>query len=322
MAETILKELATTEGVTGIEYAGSLRRGKETIGDIDILASTNEPQLLSDTFCSQQGVAKVLVQGETKCSVRLESGMQVDLRIVEEDAFGAALLYFTGSKAHNIQLRERAIKQDMRLNEYGLFTNDKNCLAAATEQSIYEILGIPFIPPEIREGKDELQLTQTPALLQQSDMKCDLHCHTTASDGHLSIQELAKEALRRGFHTVAVTDHSQSSAQANGLSPERLLQHIKSIREVNEAIDNITVLAGSEVDIHSDGHLDYDDELLEKLDVVVASPHWALSQDSVKATDRLLQAIEHPLVHIIGHPTGRIINKRPGIEPDIFEIPT
>lgn len=317
MAEHILKELATTQGVTGLEYAGSLRRGKETIGDIDILASTNEPQLLANTFCSQQGVVKVLVQGETKCSVRLQDGMQVDLRIVDEDAFGAALLYFTGSKEHNIQLRERAIKQDLRLNEYGLFTKEKKCVAAATEQTIYEVLGIPFIPPEIREGKDELQLTQTPALLQQSDMTCDLHCHTTASDGHLSIQELAEEAQRRGFHTVAVTDHSQSSAQANGLSPDRLLQHIEAIREVNEAVDSITVLAGSEVDIHSDGRLDYEDALLEKLDVVVASPHAALSQDPLKATDRLLQAIEHPLVHIIGHPTGRIINKRPGLEPDM-----
>ena len=317
IAEDIVSFLAQLDGVNQIQHVGSLRRGKETIGDIDILASTSNPTLLSNTFCALESVTKVLVQGETKCSVRLDCGLQVDLRVVEDDVFGATLMYFTGSKEHNIILRERAIKQKKRLNEYGLFDADENCLESKTERAIYKNLGLPYIPPEIRKGKDELSLTETPQLIQLSDIKTDLHCHTVASDGHLSIKELAEEAKRRGLHTIAVTDHSQSSVQANGLTPERLRKHIEEVRRVNEEVDGITILAGSEVDIHSDGRLDYEDELLALLDVVVASPHIALKQDSKKATARLLKAIEHPLVHIIGHPTGRVLGKRPGLEPDM-----
>lgn len=317
IAEDIVSVLAQLDGVIQIQHVGSLRRGKETIGDIDILASTSNSTLLSDTFCELESVTKVLVQGETKCSVRLDCGMQVDLRVVEDDVFGATLMYFTGSKEHNIILRERSIKQKKRLNEYGLFDADENCLESKTERAIYNNLGLPYIPPEIRKGKDELSLTETPELIQLSDIKSDLHCHTVASDGHLSIKELAEEAKRRGLHTIAVTDHSQSSVQANGLTPERLRKHIEEIRSVNEEVDGITILAGSEVDIHSDGRLDYEDELLALLDVVVASPHIALKQDSKKATARLLKAIEHPLVHIIGHPTGRVLGKRPGLDPDM-----
>ena len=317
IAEKIVSTLAGLDGIIQIQFVGSLRRGKETIGDIDILASTSKPLLLSNTFCTLESVTKVLVQGETKCSVRLDCGMQVDLRVVEDDVFGATLLYFTGSKEHNIILRERAIKQKKLLNEYGLFDAGKKCLESKTECAIYKNLGLPFIPPEIRKGNEELSLSETPQLIQLSDIKSDLHSHTLASDGHLSIKELAEEAKRRGLHTIAVTDHSQSSVQANGLTPERLRNHIEEIRTVNEALDGITILAGSEVDIHSDGRLDYEDELLAQLDIVIASPHSALKQDPDKATARLLKAIEHPLVHIIGHPTGRVLGKRPGLEPDM-----
>ena len=313
IAVNLIAKLHALKGVTNMTYAGSLRRGKETIGDIDILASTDEPKLLADTFCTMPDVEKILAQGDTKCSVRLEVGLQVDLRVVEEDKFGVALLYFTGSKEHNIVLRERAIKQDKKLNEYGLEPSN----LSETEEIIYSDLGMPWIPPEIREDRGEFACETTPKFITSKDIRCDLHCHTTASDGHMSIEELAAIAIARGYHTIAVTDHSQSQGQANGLKPDRLCKHIDLIRETNETITGVTILAGSEVDILPDGSLDYDDELLAMLDIVVASPHAALQQSPEDATKRLVAAIEHPLVHIIGHPTGRIINKRKGLEPDI-----
>jgi len=313
IANALVNHLQQLKGVSKISFAGSLRRGKETIGDIDILASTSDEQLLAESFCQMPNVEKILAQGQTKCSVRLDAGLQVDLRVVSEHSFGAALLYFTGSKEHNVVLRERAIKQDKKLNEYELSPSN----LSETEEVMYEELGLPWIPPEIREDRGEFQCTETPSLIMQKDILCDLHCHTTASDGYMSIEELATIAIARGYHTIAVTDHSQSQGQANGLKPDRLRTHIEAIHEVNESMKEITILAGSEVDILPDGSLDYDDELLAMLDIVVASPHAALQQTSADATARLVAAIEHPLVHIIGHPTGRIINKRKGLEPDI-----
>ena len=330
IAEAIIVLLRAIEGVQQIEFAGSLRRGKETIGDIDILASTINPLALAELFCSMPDVTKVLASGQTKCSVRIDAGMQVDLRIVEQSAFGAALLYFTGSKEHNVLLRECAIKQGKRLNEYGVFEDDGDetppqqrgiePIAAESEESIYATLQFPWIPPEAREDRGELDGDDLLSLIIEKDIKCDLHCHTTASDGHMSIEELAIHGIARGYHTIAVTDHSQSSAQANGLKPDRLRRHIEAIHLINESIKEITILAGSEVDILANGELDYEDELLSMLDIVVASPHVALQQSSADATARLLAAIEHPLVHVIGHPTGRIVNKRKGLEPDMQRI--
>jgi len=312
-AEHIIEQLTSSVKCTNITFAGSLRRGKDTIGDIDILATTPTPEELATTFCTLPEVEKILAQGDTKCSVRLEQGIQVDLRVVQEENFGAALLYFTGSKEHNIALRERAIKQEKKLNEYALEPD----MIRESEEAIYTSLGLPWIPPEIREDRGEFECETTPELIEMEDIRCDLHCHTTASDGHMSIQNLATIALQRGYHTIAVTDHSQSQAQANGLKKDRLLLHIEAIREVNESMPGITILAGSEVDILPDGSLDYDDDILSMLDIVVASPHAALNQSAGDATTRLLAAIEHPFVQIIGHPTGRIINKRKGLEPDI-----
>jgi len=318
LAERIVEFLEAVDGTTRIQYAGSLRRGCETIGDIDILASTTRPGVLHRAFQGMPGVIKVLVAGETKSSIRLDPGIQVDLRVVEPASFGAALVYFTGSKEHNVALRERAIRMKLRLNEYGL-TGDEP-VAAATEAEVYAALGLPYIPPELREFRGELDLTETPPLIELGDIRVELHAHTIASDGRQTIEELARCAIARGFHTIAVTDHSPSSGQANGLSPDRLLEHIDAIKAVDSEIPQISILAGAEVDILADGHLDYDDEHLARLDVVIASPHSALRQDPDTATKRLLAAIRHPLVHVLGHPTGRIINRRQGLQPDLARL--
>ena len=272
----------------------------------------------------------VLLAGDTKCSVRLSTGMQADLRVVDSSCFGAAWLYFTGSKEHNVRLRERAIAKKLRLNEYGLFPDDGDAsppqsrgvkpVAAKTEEEIYEALGLPWIPPELREDHGELALKKTPRLVEVEDIRSELHAHTRASDGAMSIEEIAKIARDRGFHTLAITDHSKSSVQANGLDPKRLRRHIDAVRDADARLDGIRLYAGSEVDILADGRLDYDDELLAELDWVVASPHVALRQEPKVATERLLAAVRHPLVHVLGHPTGRLIGSRPGLEPDMEKI--
>jgi len=329
IAEAIVERILAVGGAKRVQYTGSLRRGRETIGDIDILATAAEPEKLAESFTTMPGVSKVLAAGRTKCSVRLDAGIQVDLRLVDDDAWGAALLYFSGSKEHNVVLRERAGKRGARLNEYGLFPDDGSDeppqargiapIASRTEEEIYAALELPWIPPELREDRGELS-AEIPTLIELADIRADLHAHTFASDGKMTIDELAEAARAHGYHTVAVTDHSKASAQAGGLSVEDLLRHIDAIHEANERIDGITILAGSEVDILADGRLDYDDDVLARLDIVVASPHVALKQAPEKATERLLAAIRHPLVHIIGHPTGRLVNKREGLQPDIERL--
>jgi DNA polymerase (family 10) len=344
VADRFVEMMSAVNGTKQCAFAGSLRRGKETIGDIDILIATTDPEAAREAFTHAKGVIKVLANGEKKSSIRVaiedessrwgaedNTAVQVDLRIVDESAWGAALMYFTGSKEHNVRLRERAIKQGMTLNEYGLFKDDgtnktppqergEKPLACKTEEAIYIKLGVPYYPPTIREDRGELDLEETPDLITIEDIKAELHSHTTASDGKMSIEESAGIAKSRGFHTLAITDHSQSSAVAGGLEPERLRKHIEAIREADEQTKGISILAGSEVDILVDGTLDYDDDLLAELDVVVASPHAGLRAKPKQATKRLLKAIEHPLVHIIGHPTGRLIERRPGLEPALNEI--
>ncbi len=332
IAEAIIEGLRAVPGAGArrVEYAGSLRRGRDTIGDIDIVAVADDPAALSEAFRRMHGVEKVLAAGSTKSSVRLAQGIQVDLRIVEDSSFGAALMYFSGSKEHNVLLRERAQKMGLRLNEYGLFPDDGVAqapqergvapAASASEEEIYEALGLPWIPPELREARGEFDLAATPDLIEISDIKAELHAHTTASDGRLSLDQLIEAARSRGRKAIAVTDHSQASAQANGLTPDRLRAHVEAIRAAAAKHTDITILAGAEVDIHADGRLDYDDEILAMLDVVVASPHSALRQERDVATKRLLAAIRHPLVHIIAHPTGRVLNSREGLQPDIAAV--
>tara|TARA_R110000782_G_scaffold101029_10_gene187536 strand:+ start:21925 stop:23718 length:1794 start_codon:yes stop_codon:yes gene_type:complete len=346
IAEALVGRMKELPGVSDCTFAGSLRRGKESIGDIDILITTTDPEAARAAFCEHGSVIKVLARGEHKSSVRLSleglegrfggdanAAVQADLRIVPEEAWGAALMYFTGSKEHNVRLRERALSEGMTLNEYGLFPEDKSDatppqdrgvkpVAAKTEESIYKALGLAYIAPTLREDRGELSSAAPPPgkCIEIADIKAELHSHTTASDGDMSIEESAAIAKERGFHTLAITDHSKSSAVANGLSPDRLREHIKAVRAADRSIDGITLLAGSEVDILVDGTLDYDDDLLAELDVVVASPHAGLKAKPAQATKRLLRAIAHPMVHIIGHPTGRLIERRPGLEPAMDEL--
>ena len=330
LAERVVAVMEAVPGMRRVAWAGSLRRGQETIGDVDILVSTDDPEAASTAFREQPGVSRVLVAGETKSSVRLEEGIQVDLRVVPEEVWGATLMYFTGSKDHNVALRERAIARGLRLNEYGLFPEDDEAtppqqrgiapVAASTEAEIYEALDLPWIPPELRVDRDEFDRPIPGDLVTVEAIRAELHSHTIASDGKLSIDELAAAAMAGGREILAITDHSRSSAQANGLDVDRLRRHADAIREADARIDGIRLLAGSEVDIHADGSLDYEDDVLAMLDVVVASPHASLRQEPAVATARLCAAARHPLVSIIGHPTGRIIGSRKGLEPDIEAV--
>lgn len=321
LAQWIIEQLSTLKSVKKIGYAGSLRRGRETIGDLDIIvaAADRDRAAIVRAFVDLDPVTEVLVRGSTKCSVRIDR-IQADLRIVAPEHYGAALMYFTGSKEHNIQMRELAIKQGTKLNEYGLY-KDENLVAGRTEAQVFTALGLAWIPPELREARGEIDLAQQDALQQLieiEDIRAELHAHTTASDGTWSIRDLALAAAHRGFHTVAVTDHSKSQPLANGLSIERLERHIDAVHKAAQELKHkITVLVGSEVDILADGDLDYPDSLLAQLDIVVASPHSALSQEPAKATRRLLKAIENRYVTILGHPTGRLINRREGLSPDM-----
>lgn len=324
-AQWFVQQLEQLPGVSRAAYAGSLRRGRETVGDLDLLVACDPAHVIAvgQAFVKFEPVADVLAQGPTKSSIRTREGLQVDLRVVEPAQFGAALMYFTGSKEHNVQMRQRAIDQGMRLNEYGLL-KDQQVIASATEEEIYAALDLAWVPPELREGRGEIALAQArtlPSLLSATDIHAELHCHTTASDGRFSIRELTQIAIELGYHTLAITDHSQSQTVAHGLKPARLEQHIQDIRAVaREFHKQINLLAGSEVDILPDGKLDYPDSLLRELDLVVASPHAALSQEPAKATTRLLKAMENRYVTIMGHPTGRLVNRREGMSPDMTQI--
>jgi len=339
LAWWFIDQLKGLKKVKRIDFAGSLRRGKETIGDVDLLVAADggDAGAIMEAFVALEPVTDVIAQGKTKSSVRTgESsgisggGMQVDLRVVPAESYGSALMYFTGSKEHNVRLRERAISMGMKLNEWGLTKQDTDeVIAGGTEEDVFKALGLAWVPPELREDRGEVALAEQtyiagdgiaglPDLIEVSDIRAELHTHTTASDGMWTIEQLATAAAECGFHTVAITDHSKGQVQANGLSDERLEKHIAAVRRVAEKLKNkIVVLAGSEVDILTDGRLDYPDSLLKELDVVVASPHAALSQEPAKCTARFLKAMENPYVTIMGHPTGRLIGRREGLSPDM-----
>ncbi|HOW72487.1 MAG TPA: DNA polymerase/3'-5' exonuclease PolX [Phycisphaerae bacterium] len=318
IAESLRSRVAALPGVKRVIPAGSLRRGRETLGDIDLLCEAADGQAVIDAFSKLPEVSGVRASGDTKASILVASpeggDIQVDLRVLPAESFGAALQYFTGSKEHNVRLREIAIKKGCKLNEYGLFKGEK-LIAGKEEAEIYAKLGLPFIPPELREDRGELE-RELPKLIELTDIRGDLHMHTTASDGRNSIEEMAKAAKERGYSYIAVTEHSRSSAIAGGLSIEDLKRHIKRIRAADGKVEEITVLAGIECDILSDGALDYPDELLAQLDWVIASIHAAQGQDRARVTARTIAAMENPYVNVIGHPSGRLLGRRDAMDLD------
>jgi DNA polymerase (family 10) len=304
---------------------GSLRRGCETCGDIDILAVGADTTLM-EHFVGFPRVERVLGQGDTKSSVRIIGGYQADLRLVPADSRGAAMQYFTGSKAHNVTLRDRAIQHGLKLNEYGLFrVDDDSRVAGETEEGIYEALGMSWVPPELRENRGEIDAAlarQLPRLVSVSDLRGDLHMHTTVTDGRDDLETMAAAAHGLGHRYVAITEHSKALAMANGLDEGRALEHAARVRALNGRFDGLTLLAGIECDILADGRLDLADDCLAQLDIVVASVHSHFSQDEEQMTERILKALECPWVDVLGHPTGRLLLKRDSFKIDFERITT
>ena len=313
------------ERAPGVEFipVGSLRRGCETCGDIDILAAGGSTPLM-ELFVEFPKVERVLGQGETKSSVRLHGGYQADLRLVPADSRGAAMQYFTGSKAHNIILRDRAIQHGYKLNEYGLFrVEDDSRIAGETEEGIYEALGLQYVEPELRENRGEIDAAlerRLPRLVAHTDLRGDLHMHTTETDGRDELLVMAEAARRLGHEYIAITDHSQSLAMANGLDERRAVEHAARVRALNGRIEGLTLLAGIECDILADGGMDLADDCLAQLDIVIASVHSHFSMEEAQMTDRVLRAIENPFVDILGHPTGRLLLKRDGYRLNLERV--
>jgi len=317
-----LKEKASSF-IQEISPAGSLRRGKETIGDIDILATSSDPLSLMDIFSHLSFVDEVLAKGETKSSILTCQGLQMDLRVVPPDCFGAAIQYFTGSKSHNIRLRERAIKRGLKINEYGVFNQKGEKIAGREEEEVYRCLGLSFIPPELREDRGEIEAAESgilPCLICEKDIKGDLHMHTNYSDGKHSIEEMAEEARKRGYEYIAITDHSSSLKIAGGLSIQKLLSQVERIKKINSRFKDFVILTGAEVDIRQDGSLDFPDEILSRIDVVIAAIHTGFKQDERTMTQRIIKAIRHPLVKILAHPTGRLLGEREGYAVDLDKV--
>jgi DNA polymerase (family 10) len=293
------------------------------VRDIDILVLASDETAASDAFVSYEDVAEIIVQGPTKSSVRLQNNMQVDLRVLPPESFGAGLQYFTGSKDHNVKLRSIAIKQKMRLNEYGLFKDERK-IAGDDEEGIYKALGLEFIPPELREDQGEIEAAQSgalPELINLEDIRGDLHSHTDQSDGHNTIEEMLDAAAAIGYEYYCVSDHTQSLTIANGMDEKRLLARIDEIDGLNDSGKwKMKILKGAEVDILADGGLDIEDEVLAQLDVVTVSIHSRMKDSEEKMTERVCHALENKFVHILGHPTGRLIGKRSEYQIDLGEV--
>jgi DNA polymerase (family X) len=317
-AEAILDDLKQLTSVGQVSVAGSCRRHKETCGDLDILATSDNSAEAMDRLAANPLVEKVLVRGDTKQRVRLRSGIELDLRVVPLESYGAAMQYFTGSKEHNIVIRRRAIERGLKVNEYGVFRGDEY-VAGRTEDDVYAAVGLPFIPPELRENRGEIELAEAgklPKLIEVTDIQGDLHMHTTASDGTATIREMAEAAKTHGLKYIAITDHSKRVSMANGLDATRLREHWAQIRELREEVRGIEILCGIECDILEDGTMDLDDEVLSEADWVIAVLHYGLKQPQEQIMQRLLNAIRNPNVHAIGHPTGRMLVNRAAADID------
>jgi len=319
IAHAIAARIRTVRGVKNVELAGSFRRRKETIGDLDLLVTGGDAEQVMQAFTTHDTVADILGRGDTKSSVKLSNGLQVDLRVVPEASFGAALMYFTGSKEHNIELRKLAIEKGWSLNEYGL-TKGEKVVAARTEEDVYKALGLAWVPPELREMHGEIDMARDgtlPKLIELSDLRADLHMHTTRTDGRDSIDAMVEGAITRGHEYIAITEHSKAIAMAFGFDAERVRKSIGEIEAARERHPDIHILHGLEVDILADGELDLDDETLALLDWVIISIHSRFEQTPDVATARALRAVSHPLVHAFGHPTGRAIGSR---DPSPFDV--
>ena len=322
LAEEIIAQLKRCKDIEQISLGGSLNRKAETIGDIDILVAAKRSKPVMDFFTSMDDLRKVLAKGETKSSIQLKSGTQVDLRVVDPKSWGAALQYFTGSKMHNIKVRQLAIKKGYKLNEYGLFKNE-NAIAARTEEEVYAKLGMQTPSPEMREDKGEVELAlnhKLPILVNEKDIKGDFHVHSTWSDGSASILQMAQAAKQQGRSYFVQTDHTGKLKIAGGMEPKAIERYIKEIDAINKKLNGFRILKGVEVNIEEDGSPDIKDTILKKLDIVVGSVHWGFKGTREALTKRLMKALEHPHIHILGHPTGRLLQEREGYELDFERV--
>ena len=323
LAYDMLAALRETPGVVQAAPAGSLRRMRETVGDLDLLVATADPEPVMAAFRELPQVADVLLSGGTKTTIRTHEGLQVDLRVLEPARWGTALQYFTGSQMHNVRLRELARRKKLSLSEYALTPDGGDEILCAEEEEVYQRLGLQWVPPELREGRDEIELAvrgELPRLVEVSDLQGDLQMHSTWSDGVNTIAEMAEGARARGLRYILITDHSHGMAVAGGLQVEELRKQRAEIQAANAALSGFTVLAGTEVEIRADGSLDFPDEVLSELDLVVASLHTGLRTGQEKTTQRMLAAIHNPHVDLIAHPTGRLIGKREGADLDMEAI--
>lgn len=327
LADRLRTHMLKCKKIKQMEFAGSYRRGKETVGDLDLLATSSDAEKVMDQLASFAEITSIIVRGETKMSVRLEKEFQVDLRVVPDKSFGAALQYFTGSKDHNVIMRGMAKKLDLRINEWGVYKldgDDQTWIAGKTEADVYKTLDLPCFDPEIREARQEFDWAEQgslPKLIELDDIVGDLHMHTTATDGKASIEEMADAARQRGLKFIAITDHSKRVAMANGLDEERLLQQWKEIDKINkQAEDGFLILKGIECDILENGKMDLPNKVLAKADWVIASLHYGQTQPRQQITDRILGAIANPFVCLIAHPTGRLLNKREPYDVDMDAV--
>ncbi len=322
--EPLLKYLQSLDEVNDVEVAGSYRRKKETVGDIDILATCEDRKKVIDHFVDYEDVAGVESKGTTKSTVYLRSGLQVDLRLMDKQSYGAALLYFTGSAQHNIRLRERAQDRDLKINEYGVYPEDsEQPVAGETEEEVYASVDLDYMVPEMREDRGEIPLAETgdlPDLVTRDDLRGDLQMHTEATDGNASIRQMAEKAKELGHEYIAITDHSKRVTVAQGLNAAELENHLEKIEEVSDSMEDFHILKSCEVDILEDGSLDLPDEVLQELDMVLCCIHYHRGLSQSKQTSRYIKVIEHPLCNVIGHPTGREIHKRGEMDLDMEKV--
>ncbi len=324
LVRPLLDYLRRTKGVIQVEAAGSYRRQKETLGDLDLLVAHKKGSGVMERFVEYEDVVHIASKGSTRSTILLRSGLQVDLRAVEEASYGAALHYFTGSKSHNIAIRRIGLKQGLKINEYGIFKDEKK-VAGKTENEVYAKVGLPYIQPELRENKGEIEAAQRgqlPRLITLKDIRGDLHAHTTETDGHASLEEMAEAARKKGYEYLAITDHSRHVTIARGIDEKRLLKQIESIDSLNQKLKGITILKGIEVDILEDGSLDLPHEVLKRLDLVVCAVHYKFNLTAEKQTQRIIKGIDNPYFTILTHPTGRIIGEREAYSLNMEELMT